>query len=163
MAETLYTIGIVCLIIAGIGLIFTISLFVRLRIPDVIAELTGKTAIEAIKRIRAENNLREHGGRSLQSILDGAETANSSHHVEKNGKSTKGNPSLPTEKKYNLARTETGLLRQRSGLLNSNTQGAYAEKSSQYQVSASRHDTDAPDEITERETAPISFPPDQTE
>jgi len=163
MAETLFTIGIVCLSIAGVGLIFTVVLFVKLRIPSVVGELTGKTAKDAIKRIRTENNLREHGGRSLQSILDGVKTDSSQHHPEKNGKSTKGNPSVPTEKKYNLARTETGLLRQRSELLRNKTQETYVEQSSLFQIPAAQFNADVLDEITERETAPISFPSTKTE
>ena len=159
MAETLFTIGVVCLILAGVGLILTVFLFIKLRIPAVIAELTGKTAIDAIYRMRTESNLREHGGRSLQSILDGVDTGDSSQHPGKNGKSAKGNYSLPTEKKYNLARTETGLLRQRSGLLSNNAYETYTGKNSQYQVSATRNDADVSDRITERETAPMPLPP----
>ena len=159
MAETLFTIGIVCLAFAGVGLILTAFLFIKLRIPSVIAELTGKTAKDAIKRMRAESNLREHGGRSLQSIMDASGKDNLPNSPKGTGNASNGSLLLPTERKYNLARTETGLLKQKSGLLNNNIQEAYAEQNSQYQVSVLQQDEDVSEEITERETAPLPLPP----
>jgi len=156
MAETLFTLGIVCMLASGVGLICTVFLFFRLRIRSVIAEFTGKTARDAIRRIRTESTLREHGGRSLQSIIDAYTKDSSSDSPEGVGNTSSGNSQFLPEKKYNLARTETGLLRLRSGLLSNNDQGEYAELSPQYQITATQRHEEISDEITEKETARLS-------
>jgi len=74
MADVLLTLAVVCFVLAVLAIICTIVLFFRLDIRAVIAELSGKTATEAIARIREEGTLRQHGGRTLQSIMDAGPT-----------------------------------------------------------------------------------------
>jgi hypothetical protein len=70
MADTFLTFGIVCLSLAAISLVATTILFFKLRIAEIAAELSGKTATEAIAKMRQEGSSRKHKGKSLQSILD---------------------------------------------------------------------------------------------
>jgi hypothetical protein len=70
MAELFFTLGVVCFVLAGIGLVITTILFFKLDVRALIAELSGKTATDAIAQIRKEGSSKQHKGRSLQSILD---------------------------------------------------------------------------------------------
>ena len=55
MAETLSLLSIIAFIVAGVCLILAIFLWVVLRIPTVIGDLSGRTARKSIARIRATN------------------------------------------------------------------------------------------------------------
>ena len=148
MADTLFTFGIVCLILAGVGLICTVILYVKLKIRPLIAELTGKAARKAIIRIRREGNLREHGGRSLLSIISSSE-----------GGDVSGNSTQLPEKKYNLARTEAGLVRQRSGILASSMPDDYKKAVSEVLDMNSEQNTGLLVDISEQDTGELSpFP-----
>ena len=150
MADTLFTMGIVCLILAVVGLICTIILYVKLKIRPLIAELTGRAARNAIARIRREGNLREHGSRSLLSIISSSE-----------GGDATGSSSQFPEKRYNLARTEAGLVRQRSGLLTSNMPEEIKMQTSYVPNMDSELNTGLLEDISEQETgllSPLSDP-----
>ena len=89
MPQVLFIIGMVALLLAFVALVVTLMLFIRLKIPAVIGELTGQTATAEIARIRAEGISRQAKGRSLQSII-GQETGSGSFDLQKLGLQTSG-------------------------------------------------------------------------
>ncbi|MDR0458993.1 MAG: hypothetical protein LBG68_00815 [Coriobacteriales bacterium] len=89
MPQVLFIVGVVALLLAFVALVVTLMLFIRLKIPAVIGELTGQTATAEIARIRAEGISRQAKGRSLQSII-GQETGSGSFDLQKLGLQTSG-------------------------------------------------------------------------
>ena len=71
MNALLFTVAVACFVLAGIGLVGSAILFKTLRIWDVFGELSGRTANNAIAKLREQGNFKAHRGRSLQSIIYG--------------------------------------------------------------------------------------------
>lgn len=104
MAETLSTLSIISFIVAGVALAIAIFLWIFLKIPQVIGNLSGRTARKSIARVRASNE--KSGNKSYRSS-----TANVAR-----GKITSTMPPSdngePTEKMSDseVGMPETGLL-----------------------------------------------------
>lgn len=65
MAETLSTLSIISFAVAGVALAVAIFLWVFLKIPQVIGNLSGRTARKSIARVRASNE--KSGNKSYRS------------------------------------------------------------------------------------------------
>ena len=153
MAEFLLTFGIVCFVLAGLGLVATGILFFKLDIRTVIAELTGKTATEAIAKIRAESPMYQHRGRSLQNILDGSDTDGSLFSIDKLKIGSADAPLPAATKTAGTTRAYTDPSEQRTGLLTDRARKNLATSAS---AMASEQQTGLLADFAERQTELLS-------
>jgi hypothetical protein len=77
VAQILTTVAIVCFTLAAVSLVTSVIVFFTMKIGTVVGELSGKTATEAIARIRSQTTTQMHAGKSLQAIINEANRSDS--------------------------------------------------------------------------------------
>lgn len=145
MAETLSMLSIISFIIAGIAFAAAIILWVLLKIPRVIGDLSGRNARKSIARVRASNE--KSGDKSYRP--SGANAA----RVKLTSAMSQTQPEQHTEEMQpgNGSMPETGLLADNTAALQ-NTAGT--ELLSDADATGALFDTDATALLSEKQTTP---------
>jgi len=83
MAETLQILSYIAFVLAIVFVALAAIFFIAFDIRNIIGELSGKTANNAIAKIREQGSTRQYKGRSLQSIVSNTDAPSTDFSLDK--------------------------------------------------------------------------------